>query len=71
MCVPGLNGWGGNISADEAQNRLAEYTDVVYPSSILTGLTLGFLVGALLVGAWKFKHTEGRIRVKVVNEHDE
>ena len=37
MCVPGLNGWGGTISADEAQGRLAEYTDMVYPSSILSG----------------------------------
>jgi hypothetical protein len=24
-----------------------------------------------LVGAWKFGRTKGRIRVKVVNEHDE
>ena len=71
MCVAGLNGWGGTISADEAQGRLAEYTDMVYPSSILTGLALGFLVGALLVGARKFGRTKGRIRVKVVNEHDE
>ena len=44
---------------------------MVYPSSILTGLALGFLVGTLLVGAWKFGRTKGRIRVKVVNEHDE
>ena len=43
---------GGSRSADEVESVLAAYADIVYPSSILTGLALGLMAGVLLV-AWK------------------